>query len=100
MKRSSLKLENCAKLVPIFCGPFEVLDKIGLIEYRIAFPTNMRAHNVFHVSLLKKYVHDPNHIVNWNVTQVELDWKLYGSWKRLCEKHTHFCLVLWTPRMV
>ena len=31
----------------------------------------MRAHDVFHVSLLKKYVHDPNHINDWNVIQVE-----------------------------
>ena len=30
-----------------------------------------RAHNVFHVSLLKKYVHDPNHVINWDVIQVE-----------------------------
>lgn len=30
----------------------------------------MRAHNVFHVSLIKKYVHDPNHITNWDVIQV------------------------------
>ena len=28
-------------------------------------------HNVFHVSLLKKYVHDPNHLVDWRVIQVE-----------------------------
>ena len=51
----------------IFCGPFEVLDKIKQVAYRIALPTNMRAHNVFYASLLKNYVHDPNHIVDWNV---------------------------------
>lgn len=47
--------------------PFEVLYKIGPIAYSISFPANMRAHNACHVSLLNKYVHDPNHIVNWNV---------------------------------
>jgi hypothetical protein len=31
----------------------------------------MRSHNVFDVSLLKKYVHDPNHIVDWNTIQGE-----------------------------
>jgi hypothetical protein len=31
----------------------------------------MRVHNVFHVSLLKKYVPDHNHIIDWNVIQVE-----------------------------
>ena len=44
---------------------------MGLVAYRIAFPANMRAHNVFHVSLCKKYVHDPIHIIDWNVIQVE-----------------------------
>ena len=39
----------------------------------IALLANMRAHNVFYVSLLKKYVHDPNHIIDWNVIQVELE---------------------------
>jgi hypothetical protein len=31
----------------------------------------MRVHNVFHVSLLNKYVSDPNHIIDLNVIQVE-----------------------------
>jgi hypothetical protein len=31
----------------------------------------MNVHDVFHVSLLKKYVHDPNHVINWNLIQVE-----------------------------
>ena len=27
----------------------------------------------FHVSFLKKYVHDPNHVINWDLIQVEPD---------------------------
>ena len=30
-----------------------------------------RAHNFFHVSLLQRDVHDPNHVINWDVIQVE-----------------------------
>jgi hypothetical protein len=30
-------------------------------------------HNVFHVSLLKKYVHDPNHVIDWHMIQVETE---------------------------
>ena len=66
-RKSFLKLRNCVKLAPKYCGPFEVLDRIGSIAYRIALPTSTRAHNVFHVSLLKKYIHDPNHVINWDV---------------------------------
>ena len=67
----SLKLGICAKLSHRYCGPFEVLEIIGPVAYRLAFPTSTRAHNVFHVSLLKKYLHDPNHVINWDVIQVE-----------------------------
>ena len=66
-EKSSLKLGSCAKLSPRYCGPFEVLERIGLVAYRIAFFVNTRAHNVFHVSVLKKYVHDTNHVIEWYV---------------------------------
>ena len=70
-RKSSLKLGSCAKLSLRYCGPFEVLERIGPVAYRLAFPASTRAHNVFHVSLLKRYVHDPNHVINWDVIQVE-----------------------------
>ena len=66
-RKSSFKLGSCAKLSPRYCGPFEVLERIG----PIALPASTRARNIFHVSLLKKYVHDPNHVINWDVIQVE-----------------------------
>jgi hypothetical protein len=58
---------TCAKLEPRFCGPFEILDRVGHVAYRLALPPRVKAHNVFHVSLLKKYVHDSNHIIDWSV---------------------------------
>jgi hypothetical protein len=69
--RSSLKLGSCAKLVARFCGPFEILERIGPVAYMIALPTSMYVHNVFHVSLIKKYIPYANHVIDWNVIQVE-----------------------------
>jgi hypothetical protein len=62
--RSSLKLGICAKLVARFCGPFEILERIGPIAYMIALPPSMSVHNVFHVSFLNKYILDANHVVD------------------------------------
>ena len=52
-RKSSLKLGSCAKLSPRYCGPFELLKRIGLVSYRLALSPSTRDHNVFHVSLLK-----------------------------------------------
>jgi hypothetical protein len=73
---SSLKLGNCSKLAARFCGPFEILERIGAIAYMLALPASMTVHNVFHVSLLKKYIPDPNHVIDWNVIQVQQEGNL------------------------
>jgi hypothetical protein len=70
-KRSLLSFGSCPKLTTRYCGPFEILEKIEPIAYILALHASMRVHNVFHVSLLNKYVPDPNHIIDWNVIQVE-----------------------------
>ena len=70
-RKSSLKLGSCGKLSPRYCGLFEVLERIGPVAYRLALHASTRAHDVFHVSLFKKYVHDPNHVINWDLIQVE-----------------------------
>nr|GFA75617.1 retrotransposon protein, putative, Ty3-gypsy subclass [Tanacetum cinerariifolium] len=42
------------KLSPRFIGPFEILDRVGKVSYRLALPPQLsHVHNVFHVSLLR-----------------------------------------------
>ena len=65
-KKSSLRLGSCGKLAPRYCGPLEILSRIGQVAYQLALPPNLRVHKVFHSFVLKKYVHDATHVIKWN----------------------------------
>ena len=66
-RKSSFKLESSAKLEPRYCGSFEILARVGLVAYQLDLSSNLIIHNVFHISILKKYVHDATHMIDWNV---------------------------------
>ena len=70
-KLSTLNLGKCAKLAPKLCGPFEILAKKGLVADELVLPAHVRVHNVFHASLLNKYVYDMKHVIHWSLLQVE-----------------------------
>ena len=70
-KKISLRLGIFSNLAPRYCRPFEILSRIGQVAYQLALPPNLKVHNVFHISVLKKYVHDATHVINWNNVQVE-----------------------------
>ncbi|GJY95261.1 putative reverse transcriptase domain-containing protein [Tanacetum coccineum] len=62
------------KLSPRFIGPFEILDRIGEVSYRLALPPQLsHVHNVFHVSLLKGYNYHPLHVVSYPLDQIRKD---------------------------
>ena len=53
------------KLSPRFIGPFDILERISVVAYRLALPPSMPGvHEVFHVSMLRKYTPDPAHVVD------------------------------------
>ena len=72
-RKSSLKLGSFSKMSPRYIGPFELFQRIGPVAYRLTFPASTRAHKAIHVYFLEKYVHDPNHVINWDLIQVELE---------------------------
>ncbi|WRX26236.1 Integrase zinc-binding domain - like 10 [Theobroma cacao] len=52
------------KLNPRYIGPFRIIERIGPVAYKLGLPPELdQIHNVFHVSMLKKYVPDPSHIL-------------------------------------
>ena len=62
------------KLNPRYIGPYEILERIGKAAYRLALPPNLAlVHNVFHVSLLKKYVSDKSHVLEQEPIEIHED---------------------------
>ena len=62
------------KLSPRFIGPFEILERVGTVAYRFALPPSMSGvHEVFHVSMLRKYTPDPADVVDWEEIEVDTD---------------------------
>jgi len=70
-KKISLRISSCPKLAPWYCRPFEILEIIGPVAYQFALSPTMKFHDFFHISLLKKYVKDVDHVIDWFVLQVE-----------------------------
>ena len=71
-KRGVVRFGKRGKLSPRFIGPFEILERIFTVAYRLALTPSMFGFNeVFHVSILRKYTPDPAHEVDWG--QIEID---------------------------
>ena len=73
-KRGVVRFGKRGKLSPRFIGPFEILERMGTVAYRLALPPSMLGvHEVFHVSMLQKYTPDPAHVVDWGQIEVDTD---------------------------
>lgn len=67
LRKISLKVVSCAKLPHKFCGTFQILERVGPIAHRLAFPPTMKEHYVFHIYFLKNDVYDNNHVIDWTI---------------------------------
>ena len=73
-KRGVVRFGNRGKLSSRFIWPFEILERVGTVAYRLALPPNMLGvHEVFHVSMLRKYTLDPSHVVDWEEIEVDMN---------------------------
>ena len=69
-----VKFGKHGKLSPRFIGHFEILERVGTVAYRLTLPPSMSGvHEVFHVSMLRKYTPDPTHVVDWGQIEVDTD---------------------------
>ena len=73
-KAGVVRFGKRGKLSSRFIGPFEILERIGIVAYRLALPPSMSgAHKVFQVSMLRKYTPDPAHVMDWGQIEVDTD---------------------------
>ena len=62
------------KLSPRFIGPYEVIQKVGPVAYKLALPPDLeKIHNVFYVSMLRRYRSDPSHVVSLETIELRPD---------------------------
>ena len=79
-KRGVVRFGKCGKLSPRFIGPFEILERIGVVAYRLALPPSMSGvHELFHVSMLRKYTPGPALVVDWGQIEVHTDGTFEGG---------------------
>ena len=91
-----LRFGNKRKLSPRYIGPYEIVERVEPLAYKLSLPPELsRIHNVFHVSMLRRYRSDPSHIlkdseveVSENLTYVEepvaiVDYKIKQLRKRV-----------------
>ena len=73
-KRGVVRFGKRGKLSPRFIGSFEIFERVGTVAYRLALlPSMSGVHEVFHVSMLRKYTPDPAYVVDWGDNEVDTD---------------------------
>ncbi|XP_043694669.1 uncharacterized protein LOC122645431 [Telopea speciosissima] len=74
LTKGIMQFSKKGKLSPRYIGPYEILKRIGAVAYQLALPPSLEGvHNVFHISMLKKYVPNPTHILTAEPIQLETD---------------------------
>ena len=73
-KRGVVRFGKRGKLSPRFIGPFQILERVGTVAYRLDLQPSMSGvHEVFHVSMLLRYTPDPAYVMDWGEIKVDTD---------------------------
>jgi hypothetical protein len=93
------------KLSPRYIGPFVIIARVGSLAYRLQLPNSMKGvHNVFHVSMLRKYLPNLEHKIDLRSIMMQQDLSLechpvriLESSERIIRRRTiKYVRVLWT----
>ncbi|XP_021745400.1 uncharacterized protein LOC110711330 [Chenopodium quinoa] len=93
------------KLSPKYIGPYEILQRVGKVAYRLALPMELsRVNDVFSVSQLRRYIPNKSHVLqpetielDQNLTYEERPVKILDSKVRSTRnKNVKIVKVLWS----
>jgi hypothetical protein len=69
--KSTSRFGKGTKFSPRFIGLFKIQERIGPVAYRLVLPPHLhKTHNIFHIFVLRHYVVDESHKLNWRELQV------------------------------
>lgn len=61
-----IKFEKDGKFNIRCVGPVETTKRVGRVAYQVVLPPNLAGmHNIFHISMLGKYIANPDHIIKY-----------------------------------
>ena len=108
-KRGVVRFGKDDKLSSRFIRPFKILERVGTVAYQLALLPNMSGvHEVFRISMLRRYTPDPAHVVDWGEIEVDTDETfeeglvcIMDSWDQVFRcKTVRLVRVLWRHRGV
>ncbi|GJT37376.1 hypothetical protein Tco_0937241 [Tanacetum coccineum] len=74
--KGAVRFRKRGKLSPRYVGPFEIVERVGPVAYRLRLPQELvGVHDTFHVSNLKKCLVDVN--LHVSLEEVKIDDKLH-----------------------
>ena len=57
---------------PRYIGPYKIVERIGEVAYRLELPSYLdRIHDVFHASMLRKYIPNPSHVLTAQPVEIQ-----------------------------
>ncbi|KAA0060066.1 DNA/RNA polymerases superfamily protein [Cucumis melo var. makuwa] len=72
--RGVIRFGRKGKLSPRYIGPYQITERVGPAAYRLELPIELaRIHDVFHVSMLRKYIPDPSHVLQEQPVELKED---------------------------
>ncbi|KAK5833758.1 hypothetical protein PVK06_017613 [Gossypium arboreum] len=99
-----LRFGRKGKLSSRFIGPYEISERVGPVAYRLILPPKLeKIHDVFHVSMLRRYRSDPSHVISPSEVKIQADMSyeeepiriLAREVKELRNKRVPLVKVLW-----